>query len=97
MKEIRYSLVYDQKKLQFGENLSHFEGCSIDTQQINPLLLSVKLACNKSQDFGKDIPIISHTITHINDSKDVVINVVNIEFTTKDGSVYELAGKSKVY
>lgn len=97
VKEIRYSLVYDQKKLQFGENLSHFEGCSLDTQQINPLLLSVVLRCNKSQDFEKDIPIISHTITHINNSKDVVINIVSIEFTTKDGSVYELTGKSKVY
>lgn len=97
VKEIRYSLVYDQKKLQFGENLSHFEGCSIDTQQVSPPLLNVKLTCNKSQDFKKDTPIISHTITHINNSKDVVINVVSIEFTTKDGSVYELAGKSKVY
>lgn len=97
VKEIRYSLVYDEKKLQFGENLSHFEGCAIETKQVNPPLLSVKLTCNKSQDFKKDIPIISHTISHINGSKDAVINIVSIEFVTKDGSVYELAWKSKVY
>ena len=96
VKEIRYSLVYDQKKLQFSENLPHFEGCSVDSESVQPMLLNIVMRCNKSHDFEKDVPVISHAFTHVNNSQNenITINVVNIEFSTKDGSTYELAGKS---
>jgi len=96
VKEVKYSLVYDQKKLQFSENLPHFEGCSVDSESVQPMLLNIVMRCNKSHDFEKDVPVISHAFTHVNNSQNenITINVVNIEFSTKDGSTYELAGKS---